>query len=55
MVLLSLKLDVLHLVRKLLKAVLVEMFRPDVGELVLHGHVMDGGLAFIDITNVEEP
>ena len=51
----SLKLDVLHLVRKLLKAVLVEMFRPDVGELVLHGDVMDGGLVFIDITNVEEP
>ena len=50
-----LKLDVLDLVRKLLKAMFVEVLRPDVGELVLGGHVMDGDLAFIDkLTNVEE-
>ena len=54
--LMSLKLDVLDLVRKLLKAMFVEVLRPDVGELVLGGHVMDGDLAFIDkLTNVEEP
>ena len=51
-----LKLDVLDLVKKLLKATLVEVLRPDVGELVLRGNVMDGDLAFTDkLTNLEEP
>ena len=35
---------------------LAEMPRPDVGELVLLGDVMDGDLAFTgNLTNVEEP
>ena len=52
----SLKLDVLDLVRKLLKAMFVEVLRPDVGELVLRGDVMDGYLAFTDkLTNIEKP
>ena len=49
----SMKLEVLHLV-KLLKTMLVEMLRPDVGELVLRGDVMDGDLALTGkLTNVE--
>ena len=52
----SMKLGVLDLVKKLLKTILVEMLRPDVGELVLRGDVMDGDLSFTDkLMNVEEP
>ena len=52
----SMKLEVLDLVKKLFKTMLIEMLRPDVGELVLRGDVMDGDLAFTDnLTNVEEP
>ena len=47
------KLEVLHLV-KLLKTMLVEMLRPDVGEIVVRGDVLDGNLALSDkLTNVE--
>ena len=54
--LMSMKLEVLDLVKKLLKTMLVEMLRPDVRELVLRGDVMDGDLAFTDkLTNVERP
>ena len=50
----SMKLEVLDLV-KTLKTMLVEMLRPDVGELVLRGDVIDGDLAFTDkLTNVGE-
>ena len=38
--LMSMKLEVLDLVKKLLKTMLVEMLRPDVGELVLRGDVI---------------
>ena len=52
----SMKLEVLDLVKKLLKTMVVEMLRLDVGELVLRGDVMDGDIAFIDkLTNAEEP
>ena len=52
----SMTLEVIHLVKKLLKTMLVEMLRLDVGELVLRGDVMAGDLAFTDkLTNVEEP
>ena len=52
----SMKLEVANFGKKLLKTMLVEMLRPDVGELVLRGDVMDGDLAFTDnLTNVEEP
>ena len=47
------KLDVLDLVKILLKK-FVEMIRPDVGEIVLRGDVLDGNLALSDkLTNVE--
>ena len=50
------KLEVLDLVKKLLKTMLVEMLRPNAGELVLRGDVMDGYLAFTDkLTNIEKP
>ena len=53
--LMSMKLEVLDLV-KTLKTMLVEMLRPDVGELVFRRDVMGGDLAFTDKpTNVEEP
>ena len=44
--LMSTKLEILDLVKKLLKTMLVEMLCPDVGELVFCGDVMDGDLAF---------
>ena len=50
------KLEVLDLVKKLLKMMLVEMLRPDVSDLVLRGDLKDGDLAFTyKLTNVEEP
>ena len=53
--LMSMKLEVLDLVKKLLKTMLVEMLRPNAGELVLRGDVMDGDVAFTDkLTTVEE-
>ena len=52
----SMKLEVLDLVKKLLKTMPFEMLRLDVDELVLRGDIMDGDLAFTDnLTNVEEP
>ena len=52
----SMVLEVIDIVKKLLKTMLVEMIRPDVGELVLRGDVMDGDALFTDtLTNVEEP
>ena len=52
----SMKLEVLDLVKKLLKMMLVEMLRPDVSDLVLRGDLKDGDLAFTyKLTNVEEP
>ena len=52
----SMKLEVANFGKKLLKTMLVEMLRPDVGELVLRGDVMDGYLAFTDkLTNIEKP
>ena len=54
--LMSMKLEVLDFVKKLLKTMLAEMLRPDVGELILRGDVMDGDLAFTDkLADVEEP
>ena len=50
----SMKFDVLDLVKILLKTMLVEMLRPDVGEIVVRGDVLDGNLALSDkLTNVE--
>ena len=52
----SMKLEVLDLVKKLLKTMPFEMLRLDVGELVLRGDIMDVDLAFTDkLTNVECP
>ena len=52
----SMRLEVLDLVKMLVKTMLVEMLRPDVGELVFRRDVMGGDLAFTDKpTNVEEP
>ena len=52
----SMKLEVLDLVKKLLKTMPFEMLRLDVGELVLRGDIMDVDRAFTDkLTNVECP
>ena len=53
--LMSMRLKILIFVEKLLKTMLFDILRRDVGELVLRGDVTDGDLAFTDkIQNVEE-
>ena len=54
--LMSMKLEVLDFVKKLLKTMLVEALRRDVIESFRRGDVMDGDLALTDkLTNLEEP
>ena len=50
----SMKLEALHLVKKLLKTMLFYILRHDVGESVFCGDVMDGDLAFTDKLPTEE-
>ena len=48
--------EVFNIVQKLLKTMLVQMFRPDVSQIVLRGDLVGGDLVFFDqLADVKKP